>query len=163
MKNESLKRRVEVLEYIIRTQDHRIALLENEGEIVPTNQQKEQNKLALTNDPVIKHFQQIVKHPPVRQEGIPLVEESEWQALQNTMGQNYPTLYTRLHENEKLSESDYRMCLLILAGFSPSAIALLMEKANASISTSRKRLLLKVFGKEGKPAEFDYRLRLFLV
>ena len=87
----------------------------------------------------------------------------EWQALEDTMEQNYPTLYAQLHGNEKISESDYRMCLLILAGFSPSAIALLMEKANASISTSRKRLLLKVFGKEGKPAEFDYRIRLFLV
>ena len=163
MKNENLKRRVEVLEYIIRTQDHRIALLENGGQVVPRNRPKEHGKLALTNDLAIKRLQQIVNRPPVRPEGVPLVEESEWQALEDTMEQNNPTLYAQLHGNEKISESDYRICLLILAGFSPSAIALLMEKANASISTSRKRLLLKVFGKEGKPAEFDYRLRLFLV
>ncbi len=163
MKNNSLKRRVEVLEYIIKTQEHRIALLENGAQTVCTNQPKKHDKMPLTDNLVIKHFQQIVKQSPLRQEGVPLVEDSEWEALQDTMELNYPTLYARLHENGKLSKPDYRMCLLILAGFTPSAIALLMEKANASISTSRKRLLLKVFGKEGKPAEFDYKLRLFLV
>ena len=157
MKSE-IENRIKENEAYLHRLKGQVEFLQNELEF----HGKGEEKMALADTPIVKHFRHLVDHPPKKQQNVPIIKEAEWRSFQLTMEQTYPNLYARLHMHDKVSESDYRMCLLILAGFGPSAIALLMEKRNASVSASRKRMLQKIFGLEGKPEEFDEKLRLLV-
>jgi len=55
----------------------------------------------------------------------------------------------------KISDMEYRVCLLLKLGFEPMKISVLTARARNSISMLRKRLYLKAFGQEGTAEEWD--------
>ena len=55
----------------------------------------------------------------------------------------------------QLSDSEYLVCLLVRAGFSPADIGILTQQSPSNISNIRKRLYLKMTGKDGSPKDFD--------
>ena len=64
--------------------------------------------------------------------------------------------YTPLSQwQSRLSDSEYHVCLLVRAGFSPADIGILMQQSPSNISNIRKRLYLKMTGKDGSPKDFD--------
>jgi hypothetical protein len=63
-----------------------------------------------------------------------------------------------MHSGRPISDTEYTLCLLTKAGFSVKQINLLMGKEDYA-STTRRRLLRKIFAEEGTPADFDRRIQ----
>ena len=64
--------------------------------------------------------------------------------------------YTPLSQwQSRLNDSEYHVCLLVRAGFSPADIGILTQQSPSNISNIRKRLYLKMTGKDGSPKDFD--------
>ena len=83
----------------------------------------------------------------------------DWQSLQAQIENHYPKFKRLLKIKHRVNTYDYRVCMLIVIGFSPGEIASIMNKESASISKTRKKLLRNVFHIEGKPEQFDQTLR----
>ncbi len=81
----------------------------------------------------------------------------KWLALKDETERCFPTFYHRTHSGKPISETEYTLCLLTKAGFSVKQINLLMEKEDYA-STTRRRLLKKIFGVNGSPADFDRKI-----
>ena len=58
-----------------------------------------------------------------------------------------------------LSRQEYCICLLLKFGFSNREISVLLARSVSAISMARKRLFVKLFGKEGSAAELDDYIR----
>ena len=83
--------------------------------------------------------------------------DAYWQKLATIVEEGFPTFYSVTHANGAISEDEYRICLLTKAGFSVSEMNILMGKTEYA-SNAKKRMLKKIFGIEGKPAEFDLHI-----
>ena len=59
----------------------------------------------------------------------------------------------------KLSCNDYQVCLLVKLGFGPADLAILTGLSASNISNIRKRLLMKMTGKDGSTKDFDRYIR----
>ena len=76
---------------------------------------------------------------------------SEYSGLKETFSD-----YTPLSQWEsRLSDNEYQICLLVRAGFLPAEIGILTQQSSSNISNIRKRLYLKMTGKEGSTKDFD--------
>lgn len=64
-----------------------------------------------------------------------------------------------LYSTCSLSKQEYCICLLLKFGFSNREISLLLARSVSAISMARKRLFVKLFGKEGSAAELDDYIR----
>jgi len=87
------------------------------------------------------------------------IRPEEWDALCKAVEERYPTFHEHMNSRQKLNETEYRVCLLLVSGFNPTDIEILMGKSNSFAAMTRKRLCIKVFGIEGKPQDFDRLLR----
>ena len=73
--------------------------------------------------------------------------------------QLYPSFYYCLRNGSFVNDEDYYLCLLIHLGFSISEIGNLAGIKSADLSKKRRRLLKKWYNIDGKPEEFDKRIR----
>ena len=64
-----------------------------------------------------------------------------------------------LENNHKLSENEYRICMLVWLGFTPCQMKILMNMSSSNISNIRKRLSKKLFDKEMTTSKFDDEIR----
>jgi len=85
--------------------------------------------------------------------------ENEWKALEQLIEENIPKFNLLLKKKYKINENEYRICLLLRLGFPPTTIAVLIGKSYSYVSKTRGRLLNVVFGKRGKPEDFDMQLK----
>ena len=104
-------------------------------------------ELTLMDSSIYKKIKFIEVHPKKN------MSEEDWKDLADTIESAIPNFIPRL--KKKLRNKDYQICLLIRLGFSTSLIARLLEVSDAAISKSRKTMLKKLCGKDGKPKEFD--------
>jgi len=90
-------------------------------------------------------------------EGTPqAITEEDWQELSAIINQEYKGFTQRLNELcGKMSELEYRVCLLIKADTDLNKIAEILIKAQPTISTTRSRLYQKAFGKKGHAKDWD--------
>ena len=79
----------------------------------------------------------------------------DWQNLDLLFEREYPNFYHTLCVIHRLSEQEYRVCQLVRIHISPSLISSLLGCDNSYATTVRKRLLMKVLHKTGKPNQFD--------
>ena len=84
--------------------------------------------------------------------GVPHVE---WDILYSLFCEHLPLFEKALRELVSLSETEWRVCMLLKLGFPPGQIAVLMNKSAEGISSIRRRLYTKVFQKKGKSADWD--------
>lgn len=96
--------------------------------------------------PIYKKLLYLEKHP---QEKMP---KEDWTNLMDTV-EHY--IYRFVVLKQKLSEKEYRICLLVKLNFSPSTISHFVGTSLSDISLSRKRMLAKLCGKAGKAKDFD--------
>lgn len=82
----------------------------------------------------------------------------DWAALDKGVNMIYPGFKQRLL-TKKLSEQEYRICLLTKAGVSPTGIARLTHKDRAAISNARSRLYKKFFDQKGNCEAWDEFIR----
>jgi len=54
-----------------------------------------------------------------------------------------------------MSEQDYRLCLLLKVGVNPTDISKLLYKSKTGISSIRRKLYSRAFGKKGESAAWD--------
>ena len=109
--------------------------------------------ILLSSCPVINQLKTCLRQPNKHH-----VTDNDWQELKETVERLYPTFYHDTNTHCILSEKDYRTCLLVKAGFTPTEIDHLMGLPISSTSTNRQRLMKKVFGTEGKAKEFDQKI-----
>lgn len=85
--------------------------------------------------------------------------DEDWQALADVINQAYERFTPRLLSLCRMSTHEYRVCLLLKAGFEPVRIASLTLRSKAAISTVRSRLYEKAFGKKGSAKDWDEVIR----
>ena len=103
--------------------------------------------LVLKNSSIYKKIQCIEAHP------LEEMTEEDWTELADTVEELIPNFISML--KNRVSDRDYRICLLIRLGIPASLMARLLNLSDAAISKSRKTMLKKLCGKVGKPKEFD--------
>ncbi len=134
-----------------------IEQLQQRLEEYETLNERESNTLERTiiKSNVYQRFLYLSQHP---REG---VTRSDWEALQMMFEDHLPNFHSTIyHYCPNLSNSDYRLCMLVRLYFSPSDIAVLTGMTLANISVKRYRLLDKVFNqKEGSAKDFDKMTR----
>lgn len=79
----------------------------------------------------------------------------DWQSLDKEVNSHYPEFKERLSALCRISDIEYRVCLLLKVGVSPKDIATLTIKTKSAISVMRKRLYFKAFGKVEAPEKWD--------
>ena len=83
----------------------------------------------------------------------------DWQLLDEEVNSHYPEFKERISELCKISDSEYKVCLLLKIGVSPKDIATLTIKTKSAISVMRKRLYTKAFGNDATPEMWDEFIR----
>ena len=83
----------------------------------------------------------------------------DWQSLDKEVNSHYPEFKERISELCKISDSEYKVCLLLKIGVSPKDIATLTIKTKSAISVMRKRLYTKAFGNDATPEMWDEFIR----
>jgi len=83
------------------------------------------------------------------------LRQSDWQTLEDHLLKSFPDFRTQLYAHYELSETEYRICLLIKMNVSPSNMARLLAMGNSSISQSRLRMQQKVFNGSGTAKDWD--------
>ncbi len=80
---------------------------------------------------------------------------ADWVELEQRLKAVYPGFSSTLRSLHRLSETEYRVCLLIKLKISPNEMALLLNRSQSAISTIRSRLYQKVFGQKGGSKDWD--------
>ena len=88
------------------------------------------------------------------------IKESEWKILKRFFCQYFPEYDDFIRQDAILTENEIRVCMLHRIGFSPKAIANLMEKKQSSITNFRSNINRKLFFEEGA-ATFDDNMKPF--
>ncbi|MBP3766673.1 MAG: hypothetical protein J6I31_00120 [Prevotella sp.] len=84
------------------------------------------------------------------------ITDEDWKELSAIINQEYKGFTQRLFELcGKMSELEYRVCLLIKADTDLNKMAEILIKAQPTISTTRSRLYQKAFGKKDSAKDWD--------
>lgn len=115
-------------------------------------QQERNNKQSeLAKTPILSRINFIL-NAPIRTEKL---TEDEWNTLSETINNRYQDFDKKLQDLCKMSRLEYRVCLLLKAGFSQVDIAYLVIKSESAISSIRRRLNEKAFGKVKNAKDWD--------
>lgn len=87
------------------------------------------------------------------------INENEWKELDELVNKYYFDFKITLYRICKLSEIEYRICLLLKVGFNLSDMATILHREPSTLSMARKRLYKKLFHKDGKAEELDIFIR----
>ena len=93
------------------------------------------------------------------------IKANEWKELEQQLKVVYPRFSSSLYGlyrtasplglTKNLSPTEYQMCLLLKIRTAPAEIATVLNKDKSTISSMRRRLYKKVFGKEGSGKDWD--------
>lgn len=83
------------------------------------------------------------------------VKSDEWKEFELAVKAISPDFYSKFYSLHKVSDLEYRVCLLVRARFTPADMAILLCKSRSSITSIRSRLYEKVFGKKGGSRDWD--------
>ena len=84
----------------------------------------------------------------------------DWEGLQSEVAREFTDVAALLERNS-IQHKERLVCLMICAGFRPKAMGILLGNSPEHISSIRRRLGLKLFGKECRAKEFDQKLLSF--
>jgi tetratricopeptide (TPR) repeat protein len=83
------------------------------------------------------------------------LKTSEWRDIETKLLASLPEFREKLFASHQFSEFEYRICILIKMGVSPSMIATLLSTSKSNISQSRQRMQQKVFNGRGSAKDWD--------
>ncbi len=83
------------------------------------------------------------------------LRQADWQLLEMRLLETFPAFRTSLYALFNLSETEYRICMLIKMDLAPSQIAHLMAIGNSTVSQSRLRMSQKAGIGEGTAKDWD--------
>lgn len=109
----------------------------------------------LRNSTITLRFRKMARsNPPV----IPTY--SEWGEIRKLVEKEIPSFRERLKSQpNNLEDIDYDICILIRVFMSPIEISKLTQCSPSNVSNIRKRLLKRVFEREGGSEDFDDEIR----
>ncbi len=84
-----------------------------------------------------------------------LLKADQWKELAQGFRQYLPVFEKTLTDMHPLSETEWKVCMLLKLGFSPSDMSVLIGKSPSGISSIRSRLYEKVYHKKGAPTDWD--------
>ena len=108
----------------------------------------------LANAPVVKRLKDYVNANPYQK-----ASQADFAELRNLINEEIPHFYTTLNTpHYTLSEIEYDVSMLLRVRFSPMDIHKLTGLSPSYVSNMRSRLLLRVYGVDGSPADYDLRV-----
>ena len=107
----------------------------------------------MADTPIYKKLVFLETHPKEQ------IDKKDWCELEEMIG---GFVYGFAVLKQKLSLKEYRICILIKLGFSPSTISHFIGTSLSDISLSRQRMFTKVCGKVGRAKDFDEYIRHIL-
>ena len=110
-----------------------------------------EKKANLNNSAIVERFRRYRNGMKNEDE----ITEEHWLQLQHTVEQICPNFRSALNMNQHLSETEYKICLLIKIGFTPSDIDVILKKEYTFGSKARTRIAQKLFKTGGKGAQLD--------
>ena len=79
----------------------------------------------------------------------------DWRMVEERLLEAFPQFRSTLYSLYELSETEYRICMLIKMDTTPSNMARLLAMGASSVSQSRLRMQQKVFGGSGTAKDWD--------
>ena len=108
----------------------------------------------LSNAPVVRRMKDYANANPYQK-----ASQADFAELKSLINEEIPHFYTTLNTSTyTLSAIEYDVSLLIRVHFLPMDIHKLTGMSPGYVSNMRSRLLLRVFGKDGSPADYDKRI-----
>ena len=89
------------------------------------------------------------------QNGTFKLSDDIWQQLSSLVNTIYPNFDKDLESFLKVSLQEYKICLLIKLGISPSNMAKILNVTKEAITASRRRMYNKVLKTKGSPQDWD--------
>ncbi|MBO4451233.1 MAG: hypothetical protein J5770_02325 [Bacteroidaceae bacterium] len=85
---------------------------------------------------------------------VPL-KPKEWTEIENKLQISFPDFHKKLFTSYQFSEQEYRICMLIKMGVSPSLMSTLLATSKSNVSQVRQRMQHKVFNGRGSAKDWD--------
>lgn len=123
-------------------------LKKNGPEIESQRTSKEE---TMHSEEIYKNIMLMVNNPNAKKK----INEEMWAALSQAVNRIYPGFDEKLYGLCKMSEFDYRICLLIKIKLSPSCIAAIANLSTSGVSTLRSKLFTRAFNRKGRPSDWD--------
>lgn len=79
----------------------------------------------------------------------------EWHQLNEYINLNYPQFQQRLNNLCRISDTEYKICILIKCKLTPTKISKLISLSKSGLGNARKRLYQKAFKKDGTATDWD--------
>jgi len=89
------------------------------------------------------------------------LSQKDWSDLYDWVNTNFRALYECVFINHSLSETDRKICILTFIHLTPSEIAVLTDHQITNVSTSRRRIVKKLTGKDGKAKDLNKLLTYY--
>ena len=84
-----------------------------------------------------------------------MLRAKDWLMIEETFNNELQTMRERLYAHCNFSEQEYRTCILIKMGISPSMMSTLLATSKSNITQSRQRMQQKVFNGRGTAKDWD--------
>ena len=84
-----------------------------------------------------------------------VLKDADWKKIEEKLLKAHPTFKEQLFALYPLSDTEYRICMLIKMEISPSNIAKLMALGASAVSQNRLRMQQKVFDGKGTSKDWD--------
>ena len=108
----------------------------------------------LSKASIVKRLKEYINANPYQK-----ASQSDFAELRSLLNEEVPHFYTTLNTpHYTLSEIEYDVSMLLRVRFSPMDIHKLTGMSPSYVSNMRSRLLLRVYGVDGSPADYDKRV-----
>ena len=84
-----------------------------------------------------------------------VLKDADWKKIEAGLLKAYPKFKEKLFALYPISDTEYRICMLIKMEVSPSNISKLMACSNSAVTQNRLRMQQKVFDGEGAAKDWD--------
>lgn len=115
-------------------------------------------KSGLENSEACRKIWSMVNDKTINDEKKKITKEC-WENLDRDVNENFKGFREKLIEICKINEYEYHVCLLLKIELKPIYIALLTNRERNTISSIRKRLYKRAFGKDVEPKKWDEFIR----
>ena len=108
----------------------------------------------LTNAPIVRHLRELADSNPYQEASIKDIKD-----LRNLINEEIPQFYTSLNTSKyTLTPIEYEVSMMVRVHLSPSDIWKLAGISKSYASNLRSRLLLKIYGINGSPKDYDQKV-----
>ena len=83
------------------------------------------------------------------------LKSKEWQEIEDKLLVSFPNFRDKLFATYQFSEQEYRICILIKMGVSPSSMSALLATSKSNVTQTRQRMQHKVFNGRGSSKDWD--------